>query len=510
MQDSLPIIEPPIVEASIIKVMGVGGGGCNAVNYLYSRGVEDVSFLVCNTDRQALEKSPVPSKLQLGKGLGAGGRPEAACAAAEESRENIREALDDGTQMLFITAGMGGGTGTGASPVVAEIAQEMGILTVGIFTIPFAFEGKLIIRKALRGIARLAQHVDALLVINNEKLRLIYPDFDLPNAFNKSDEVVSNAAQSIAEIITVPGYINTDFQDVYNTLRQGGVAIMNVGKSSDEEHRISNAIQAALTSPLVNNTNVRGAKRILLNFYCSHEHAVRMTELDQINEFIDKVGDEVEVKWGASYDDSLGKEVRVTLIATGYPVNDIPGIDGIEEERRLAYVAITRAMENLTITAARSRMLRGETSYNPISRFVREIPTELFGEAVPEKKIKLSSSAGLSNTKYSSADADDLESENGIGSYSGIRKPRATVAIKKSPTATQPYIMKAAAEKKDLTAAGASSLGYAVGDRVSHMKYGAGLVKDITPGTKDFQVTVEFDSAGQKIMYAGFAKLKRI
>lgn len=329
--DTLDIINLDIQPNSIIKVMGVGGGGCNAVNYLYRQGVQDVSFLVCNTDRQALEKSPVPSKLQLGKGLGAGGRPEIARSLAEESREHIRQALDDGTQMLFITAGMGGGTGTGASPVVAEVARSLNILTVAIVTIPFAFEGKRIIRKAFRGVAQLAQNVDAILVINNEKLKLIYPDFDLPNAFNKSDEVVSNAAKSIAEIITIPGYINTDFQDVYNTLVGSGVAIMNVGRSSDKEQRITKAINEALNSPLVNTTNIHGAQRILLNFYCSEQNAIRMTELDQINQFIDAVGDEVEVKWGASYDDSLGEEVRVTLIATGYPVTDIPGIESAEE-----------------------------------------------------------------------------------------------------------------------------------------------------------------------------------
>ena len=330
--DTLDIINIDIRPNSIIKVMGVGGGGCNAVNYLYRQGVQDISYLVCNTDRQALEKSPVPSKLQLGQGLGAGGRPEIAREYAEESRENIRQALEDGTQMLFITAGMGGGTGTGASPIVAEIARSLNILTVAIVTIPFAFEGKRIIRKAFRGVAQLAQNVDAILVINNEKLKLIYPDFDLPNAFNKSDEVVSNAAKSIAEIITVPGYINTDFQDVYNTLVGSGVAIMNVGRSADKEQRITKAINEALNSPLVNTTNIHGATRILLNFYCSEQNAIRMTELDQINQFIDAVGDEVEVKWGASYDDSLGDEVRVTLIATGYPVTDIPGIESAQEE----------------------------------------------------------------------------------------------------------------------------------------------------------------------------------
>ena len=332
MEDELLPIDLEIAENSIIKVMGVGGGGCNAVNYLYRTGVEGVSFLVCNTDRQALAKSPVPAKLQLGPGLGAGGRPERAQEFANESREDIKKALSDGTQMVFITAGMGGGTGTGASPVVAEVAQEMGILTVGIVTIPFQFEGQKIIRKALRGVAKLAEHTDAILVINNEKLKKLFPDFDLPNAFDKSDEVVSNAAKAIAEIITVPGYINTDFQDVYNTLKDGGVAIMNVGRSSDPELRITKAIRDALNSPLVNTTDVHGASRILLTFYCSKDNAIRMQELDQINQFIEEVGDEVEVKWGASYDDTLGDEVRVTVIATGYKVTDIPGIENCEEK----------------------------------------------------------------------------------------------------------------------------------------------------------------------------------
>ncbi|MCQ2335039.1 MAG: cell division protein FtsZ [Paludibacteraceae bacterium] len=331
MEENLLPIELDIQEDSIIKVMGVGGGGCNAVNFLQRTGVEGVRFLVCNTDRQALQRSPITTRLQLGPGLGAGGRPERAEQFANESREAIKEALSDGTEMLFITAGMGGGTGTGASPIVAEVAQELGILTVAIVTIPFQFEGAKIIRKALRGVARLAEHVDAILVINNQQLRYIYPDFDLPNAFAKSDEVVSNAAKAIAEIITVPGYINTDFQDVYNTLKDGGVAIMNVGRSSDTELRVTKAIENALNSPLVNTNDVRGASRILLTFYCSTDHAIRMEELDQINEFIDRVGDEVEVKWGASYDDSLGEEVRVTVIATGYQVNNIPGIEAIQE-----------------------------------------------------------------------------------------------------------------------------------------------------------------------------------
>lgn len=325
MKDGLPL-NIDAEEPRLIKVLGVGGGGCNAVNYMYRQGIKDVSFMVSNTDSMALAKMDVPNKFQMGSGLGAGGRPEKAKEYAEESKEQLKEALSDGTRMVFITAGMGGGTGTGASPTVAEVAQSMGILTVGIVTIPFAFEGKRAIRKAMRGIAQLAPHTDALLVINNEKLKLLFPEFDLPIAFSKSDEILCNAAKSIAEIITIPGYINTDFQDVYNTLKDGNVAIMNVGIASGEK-RITKAIENALNSPLVNTTDVHGASRILLNFYCSREHAVRMEELDEVQAFCDSVGEEVDIKWGATFDDSLGENVKVTIIATGYSVNDLPGIE---------------------------------------------------------------------------------------------------------------------------------------------------------------------------------------
>ena len=324
-----------LTEDSIIKVIGVGGGGCNAVNYMHRQGLKDVSFLVCNTDRQVLVKSSVPNKLQLGPGLGAGGDPEIARQYAEESKEHIREALNDGTQMLFITAGMGGGTGTGASSVVAEVAQEMGILTVGIVTIPFQFEGTKKIEKAMTGVARLAKHVDALLIINNEKLRQIYPGLNIMNAFSKSDDVVANAARSIAEIITVPGYINTDFADVRNTLRKGGVAIMNIGRASGEK-RITNAINDALNSPLVNTNDVHGAERILLQFYCSSEHAIIMEEIDQINEFVEEVGNNIEVMWGASIDDTLGEDVRVTVIATGYKVDGLPSEDAEDGKKSIS------------------------------------------------------------------------------------------------------------------------------------------------------------------------------
>ena len=327
LDDSLPL-ELPLVDSSIIKVIGVGGGG-NAVNHMYRQGITDVSFVVCNTDNQALVKSPVPTKIQLGidttEGLGAGGKPEVARMAAEESIDKIRDLLKDNTKMVFITAGMGGGTGTGASPVVAKAAHDLGILTVGIVTIPFAFEGNMKIRQALEGVAALSEHVDAILVINNEKLKQIYPDLELSNAFAKADDVLTNAAKAIAEIITVPGYINTDFADVYSIMKDGNVAIMNTGYASGEG-RITKAIEDALNSPLLNTNDVSGASKILLSLYCSTTEQIRMEEVEQIHEFMSKVGENVQVIWGASFDDELKDSVKITLIATGFDVSDIPGM----------------------------------------------------------------------------------------------------------------------------------------------------------------------------------------
>lgn len=328
MDNMLPI-DLPIADSSIIKVIGVGGGGGNAVNHMYNQGIRDVSFVVCNTDNQALNHSPVPVKIQLGEvttaGLGAGGDPLVARRAAEESIERIQNVLKDNTRMVFITAGMGGGTGTGASPVVAKAAHDLGILTVGIVTIPFAFEGSMKIRQALEGVASLSEHVDALLVINNEKLREIFSDLELSNAFAKADDVLTNAARGIAEIITVPGYINTDFADVYTILHKGNVAIMNTGYASGP-NRISKAIKDALNSPLLNTNDVGGASKVLLSLYCSKEFQIKMEEVNEINEFMSTVGDEIQVIWGATFDESLGENVKITLIATGYQVSDIPGM----------------------------------------------------------------------------------------------------------------------------------------------------------------------------------------
>jgi cell division protein FtsZ len=334
MEDILPLVDLPMIDPAIIKVIGVGGGGGNAVNHMYNQGFRDVSFVVCNTDNQALQHSPVPLKIQLGAGLGAGGNPEVARQAAEESIDRIKNVLKDNTKMVFITAGMGGGTGTGASPVVAQAAHELGILTVGIVTIPFAFEGSMKIRQALEGVASLSEHVDALLVINNEKLREIFADLELSNAFAKADDVLTNAARGIAEIITVPGYINTDFADVYTILSKGNVAIMNTGYASGEK-RITKAIQDALNSPLLNTNDVSGASKVLLNLYCSStkEHQIKMEEVKEINEFMSSIGEDIQVIWGAAFDDSLGENVKITLIATGYDVSDIPGMPASAKKR---------------------------------------------------------------------------------------------------------------------------------------------------------------------------------
>ena len=330
---------------SIIKVIGVGGGGGNAVNHMYKQGINDVTFVLCNTDNQALTKSPIPRKVQLGKsitqGLGAGNKPEIARAAAEESEEEISKLFNDGTKMVFITAGMGGGTGTGAAPVVARIAKGLGVLTVGIVTIPFLFEGEPKIRKALAGVEEMRQYVDALLVINNERLSEIYPDLNFMNAFAKADDTLTTAARSIAEIITTNSHVNLDFADVNTTLRDGGVAIISTGFGSGEK-RLTKAIEDALHSPLLNNKDVFGAKRVLINLYFSEEEQaqMKMEETHELKTFMLKFEKNVDVIWGAGYDNSLGNDIKITILATGFdvtlPENNIPAInkDGKKPEPR--------------------------------------------------------------------------------------------------------------------------------------------------------------------------------
>lgn len=324
---------------TIIKVIGVGGGGGNAVNHMYKEGIHDVSFALCNTDNQALMSSPVPVKVQLGEkttgGLGAGNKPEVAKMAAEESYDLINQLLSDGTRMVFITAGMGGGTGTGAAPVVARIAKDMGILTVGIVTIPFVFEGKRKIVQALKGVEEIANNVDALLVINNERLRDIYHDLTMLNAFARADDTLAIAAKSIAEIITIHGHVNLDFADVETTLKDGGVAIMSRGMGNGKD-RVNDAIEDAIKSPLLNNNDVFSAKKILINISCSEEHPLMMEEMNALHDFMGKFSREIEVIWGSAVEEDLKEDVKVTLLATGFTINDIPGIEEQEYERTKA------------------------------------------------------------------------------------------------------------------------------------------------------------------------------
>lgn len=314
---------------SIIKVIGVGGGGGNAVNNMYKQGIHDVSFVVCNTDAQALKDSPVPERLQLGsEGLGAGNRPEKARLAAEESIDDIKAMLSDGTKMDFITAGMGGGTGTGAAPVIAQVSKELGILTVGIVTIPFKFEGNKKIDQALDGVDEMAKHVDALLVINNERLRKVYPDLSLLNGFAKADDTLSVAAKSIAEIITVRGLINLDFNDVRTVLKDGGVAIMSTG-FGEGEGRVRKAIDDALNSPLLNDNDVYNSQKILLSIAFSSENGtdgLAMEEMNEINDFMSRFGSNFELKWGIAIDNTLEKKVKITILATGFGLDDLEDV----------------------------------------------------------------------------------------------------------------------------------------------------------------------------------------
>lgn len=304
---------------NIIKVIGVGGGGCNAVKNMYSEGIVNVSFAVCNTDSQSLSKSPVPVKIMLGKsGLGAGANPEVGRSEAQNTQEDIKRLLDDGTKMAFVTAGMGGGTGTGAAPVIAGIAKSMGILTVGIITIPFYFEKRKKIVKALQGVEEMRKNVDALLIVNNERLCDVYADSEITvkDAFKLADKVLSDATKSISELITIEGTINLDFRDIETTIKSGGGAIMAMGRASGEG-RVQNAILNALDSPLLYGSDISNAQRILFNIYTSSKHPIFVREMREIDAFFDELNPDIKVIWGLSDDDSLDEDAKVTILATG-------------------------------------------------------------------------------------------------------------------------------------------------------------------------------------------------
>ena len=311
---------------SIIKVIGVGGGGSNAVNHMFNLGIKDVEFVVCNTDEQALQASPVPQRLQIGgkltDGLGAGANPEVGEKAALENKEEIRDFLQENTRMVFITAGMGGGTGTGAAPVIASIARDLDILTVGIVTVPFGFEGKKKMKAALAGVEKMKKYCDTVLVILNDKLREIFGNLSISTAFAQADNVLTSAAKAIAEIITVSGYVNVDFEDVKTVMKSAGAAVMGSGEA-EGENRSKRAAETALSSPLLNNRDILGAEKILLSIVSGEEEELSMDELTIITEYIqEQAGEDAEMIFGHGVDAALGKAVRVTVIATGFEAEE--------------------------------------------------------------------------------------------------------------------------------------------------------------------------------------------
>lgn len=367
MAEELITFDIPVNKSSIIKVLGVGGGGSNAVNYMFKRGIKDVDFVVCNTDAQSLENSPVPVKIQLGgsltEGRGAGSRPDIGKQAAIENLNDIIDVLSKNTKMVFITAGMGGGTGTGAAPVIAKAAKELNILTVAIVTIPFRFEGQKRINHAVEGIAELEKFVDSLLVINNEKLREIYGNLKISEAFSKADDILATAAKGIAEIITVPGYINVDFADVQTVMQKSGVAIMGSATAAGENRAIK-AIQQALTSPLLNNNDIKGAANILLNITSGTEE-VSMDEVGEITDYINvEVGRSVDIIWGIGLDERLGDKISVTIIATGFKSNSVPELYAMKSQPEKINLNDTALTEDLTVRIRKNRITVEDTD-NP-------------------------------------------------------------------------------------------------------------------------------------------------
>ncbi len=412
MEDNnlLPI-NIPTADPHIIKVIGVGGGGSNAVKNMYREGIHDVTFVLCNTDRQALASSDIPIKIQLGrettKGLGAGNDPEVARQAAEESIDDIRALFQDDTQMVFITAGMGGGTGTGAAPVVARIAKEMDILTVGIVTIPFKFERQRKIVQALKGVEAIAKHVDALLVINNERLLATYPNLPVKEGFRMVDETLTVATRSIAEIITVEGIMNLDFRDVSKILKDGGVAIMATGMGVGER-RLEAAIRDALNSPLLNDNDIYNSRKILFNIYQSAKKPLIVEEFEELNRFMEQFeSNDIEVIWGVADSPNLDEEVKITILASGFGMGNIPGMDEAIRQRRQQQNAISE----------RERIDREEQERQMVEKFYghskldqkRVVRSFILQDADLDNDALISSLESSPTWKRTSAGLSDLE-----------------------------------------------------------------------------------------------------
>ncbi|NOX45560.1 MAG: cell division protein FtsZ [Chlorobi bacterium] len=373
----------PKDQSSIIKVIGVGGGGGNAVSHMFNQGIEGVDFIVCNTDAQAMKMSPVPTKIQLGeRGLGAGSVPAVGKESAIENIEDIKQLLDKNTKMLFITAGMGGGTGTGAAPVIAEVAKEMGILTVGIVTLPFAFEGRKRKLQAEAGIDELKQSVDTLLVIGNDKLRDVHGNLKLSEAFQQADNILTVAAKGIAEIITVTGYINVDFEDVKTVMKDSGTAIMG-SATAEGENRAMEAVETALSSPLLNDNHIVGADNILL-YVSSGAEEITMDEVVEITDYIqEEAGQNAEIIWGNGIDESLGNKISITLVATGFKTDSVDG----KPKRKIVHpLTFERKEKPIAKTSTRITEPISEITLIPSKKEVEDKKEETKTEVVAERK----------------------------------------------------------------------------------------------------------------------------
>jgi cell division protein FtsZ len=384
--------ELPSHHRSIIKVIGVGGGGSNAVNHMYNQGIRDVEFVVVNTDSQALKSSPIPNRLQIGtgltEGLGAGANPEKGRNAAVESKEEIRELLSKDTKMVFITAGMGGGTGTGAAPELARVAKELGILTVGIVTLPFAWEGKKKLAQASHGINLLKDNCDTVIVILNDKLREIYGNLPIRDAFAQADNVLTTAAKGIAEIITVPGYVNVDFEDVKTVMKDSGAAVMG-SSLAEGENRARRAAEEAISSPLLNSRNIHGAQKILLSIISGEEAELQMDELTEITEYIqEKAGEDAEMIFGHGVDPELGNSIRVTVIATGFIAEEEPiSKDPFQsDKKRVIDLESNRTIENkpVSFTKPQAQPQEREPEAGRGYAFEKPAPTPPKPEPQPE------------------------------------------------------------------------------------------------------------------------------
>lgn len=380
----------PKQASSIIKVIGIGGGGSNAVNHMYKQGIKGVDFVVCNTDIQALQDSPVPVKIEIGSngGLGAGSKPEVGRAAAIESLDKIKEVLSENTQMLFVTAGMGGGTGTGAAPIIAELAKEMGILTVGIVTLPFQWEGRRRSLQALEGIEEIKKHVDTLLVINNDKLRLQYGNLSVKEAFAKADNVLTIAAKGIAEIITATGKVNTDFEDVKTVIKDSGKAIMGQAMAEGED-RAMRAVEEAMNSPLLNDNDIEGATNILLHIVSGSDD-ITMDEISEITEYVQtESGHEADVIWGLGEDESLGGNIAITVIATGF---DLPKKNIEKTAPRARHILYEnenkQAEQSIVSTEQTEEIINKKSEYREVEKeFIAKKEEDLSGIRLINKSI---------------------------------------------------------------------------------------------------------------------------